>query len=101
MLGSDRCQLANSANGPAPAFAQDRASSPNMADVWFAMKAGATLAAITDGNHRAGASASHRFHTDACARVGGERSFGCAFGWTGGSPSRRELESAESRAMER
>ena len=38
---------------------------PEYGDVWFAMKAGATLAAITD----------------ACARVGGERSVGCAFGW--------------------
>ena len=47
------------------ASAQDRASSPKMVDVWFAMKACATLAAITD----------------ACSRVGGERSVGCAFGW--------------------
>jgi hypothetical protein len=38
---------------------------PEYGDVWFAMKAGATLAAIAD----------------ACSRVGGERSVGCAFGW--------------------
>jgi hypothetical protein len=36
-----------------------------MAHVWFAMKAGATQAAITD----------------VCSRLGGERSVGCAFGW--------------------